>query len=83
MAHHKSAEKRIRTAEKNRISNRRNRSQLYTVTKAVRQAKSREEGDTALAAALPFLDKMAQKGIIHRNKAARQKSKLTKFVHSL
>jgi small subunit ribosomal protein S20 len=83
MAHHQSAIKRIRTSTKQRLVNRQYRSKLHTLVKAVRSAKKKKEGEEALAEALPYLDKMASKSIIHKNKAANQKSKLTKFVNQL
>ena len=83
MAHHKSAFKRIRTSRKKRLVNRQKRSKLHTLTNAVRTATSKEEGQAALALLVPYLDKMSAKNIIHKNKAANQKSKLTKFVSAL
>ena len=83
MAHHKSAFKRIRTSRKRRLVNRQRKSKLLTLTKSVRNAASKEEAQTALQRVLPYLDKIASKNIIHDNKAANQKSKLTKFVNSL
>ena len=83
MAHHKSAIKRIRTSSKRRLVNRQRRSKLVTLTKSVRNANSKEDAQTALQRLLPYLDKVSSQGIIHRNKAANQKSKLTKFVNSL
>jgi small subunit ribosomal protein S20 len=83
MAHHKSALKRIRTSGKRKLVNRQRKSKLLTLTKAVRNAASKEEAETALNLVLPYLDKIASKNVIHANKAANQKSKLTKFVKSL
>ena len=83
MAHHKSAKKRIRTSEKNRLVNRTNKSKLHTLTKAVREAENKEDAKKALDRVLPFLDKMAQSNTIHFNKAANQKSKLTRFVNKM
>ena len=83
MAHHKSAFKRIRISRKRRLVNRQRKSKLLTLTKAVRNATSKEEGQEALQKVLPYLDKIASKNILHKNKAANQKSKLTKFVNSL
>jgi len=81
MAHHKSAFKRIRTSRKRRLVNRQRKSQLLTLTKAVRNATSKEEAQTALQRVLPYLDKIASKNVIHANKAANQKSKLTKLEY--
>jgi len=83
MAHHKSAFKRIRTSRKRRLVNRQRKSKLLTLTKSVRNAASKEEAQEALQIVLPYLDKIATKNVIHPNKAANQKSKLTKFVNSL
>jgi len=83
MAHHKSAFKRIRTSSKRRLVNRQKRSKLHTLTTAVRNASSKEDGQTALARLVPYLDKLSASNIIHKNKAANQKSKLTKFVNAL
>ena len=83
MAHHQSALKRIRTSEKKRQVNRQNKSKLHTLTKAVRNAASKEEGEKALNRIVPFLDKMASGNVIHRKKAANQKSRLTKHVNKL
>jgi small subunit ribosomal protein S20 len=83
MAHHQSAVKRIRTSAKRRVVNRQYRSKLQTMIKIVRMSKKKKEGEEALSQALPYLDKMASKNIIHKNKASNQKSKLTKFVNQL
>ena len=83
MAHHQSAIKRIRTSEKSRIVNRQKRSKLQNLIKLVRTAKNKKDAEVALTKALPYLDKMASKNIIHKNKASNQKSKLTKFVNQL
>jgi small subunit ribosomal protein S20 len=63
--------------------NRQRKSKLHTLTKAVRNASSKDEAQTALEKVLPYLDKIASEKVIHPNKAANQKSKLTKFVNSL
>lgn len=83
MAHHKSALKRIKTSEVRRLRNRQYSKTLRTLTKSVRTAENKEEAEKALNKVLPLLDKYATKGIIHRNKAANQKSKLTLFVNNL
>ena len=83
MAHHQSAVKRIRTSEKKRIVNRQQKSKLNTLIKSVRTAKNKKEAEGALSEVFPYLDKMASVKIIHKNKAANQKSKLTKFVNQL
>ena len=46
-------------------------------------AKKKNEAEEALSQVLPYLDKMATKNIINKNKASNQKSKLTKFVNQM
>ncbi len=79
MANIKSAIKRIRVAEFKRLRNRPVRSSLKTfVGKARRLIDSGqiEDGTRAVVTAISALDKAASKGIIHRNNAARRKSRL-------
>ncbi len=83
MAHHKSAKKRIRQNEKRRLRNQATRSKINTLSKKVLKSKSKEEALGFLREAVAFIDKSAAKGVIHRNTAARRKSRLTKYVNSL
>jgi small subunit ribosomal protein S20 len=79
LANIKSAIKRIRVAEFKRLRNRPVRSSLKTfVGKARRLIDSGqiEDGTRAVVTAISALDKAASKGIIHRNNAARRKSRL-------
>ncbi|HJQ30623.1 MAG TPA: 30S ribosomal protein S20 [Pyrinomonadaceae bacterium] len=80
MPNHKSAEKRVRQNEKRREVNRGNRSRLRTGIKKLRAAF--ESGDagsaqTLLPETVSLIDKAVQKGVLHRNAAARYKSRLT------
>ena len=79
----KSAEKRARTNEKRRERNRRDRSRMRTAIKKVRQAESADSAREALIRAESLLDRMAGKGVIHDNTAARQKSRLHAHVKKL
>jgi small subunit ribosomal protein S20 len=83
MAQHKSAVKRIRSSARRRVLNRKYTSLMKTAIKRVRAATTKEKGQAALLQAVSVLDSLAAKGIIHRNKAANQKSKLTRFVNKL
>jgi len=83
MPHHKSAEKRVRTNELSRRRNMAATSRMKTAIKAVRGAKTRAAGEVALKATAAVLDRTASKGIIKRETASRQKSRLAKFVQSL
>ncbi len=82
MAHHKSAIKRIRTSEKARLRNKHYRSMMKTAIKKVRLAESKEVAAANLNQAISLLDRLAAKGIIHKNNAANKKSKLTRLVNN-
>ena len=84
MPNHKSAEKRMRQNEKRRVINRNNRGRLRTGIKRLRAAL--DSGDQAAVQALlpetvSLIDKAVQKGVLHRNAAARYKSRLTSRVN--
>ena len=83
MANHQSAFKRIRQAKKSTAKNRHYRSSLKTMTKKALETKTQQDAASVLKEASSLLDKMAQKGIIHRNKAANQKSRLAKRFNAL
>jgi len=83
MAHHKSAFKRIRTSEKARIYNRQHKSAMRKAIKSVVTAADKETAMNTLKQTSSILDKLVLKGIIHKNKASNQKSRLTKFVNKL
>ena len=84
MPNHKSAEKRVRQNEKRRAINRSNRSALRTSIKKLRAALSGSD-KSGLTELLPQtiskIDKAVQKGVLHRNAAARYKSRLTARVN--
>ncbi len=72
----KAAEKWVRQSEKRELRNRDVKTRLKTLFK-----KAKNSGDPATAAGVESqLDKAAQKGIIHPNKAARKKSRLVKAI---
>ncbi|MDI1243158.1 MAG: 30S ribosomal protein S20 [bacterium] len=86
MANHKSAEKRIRQNEKRKGINRANRSKLRTQIKKLRTsltAQDKAASGEILAPTVSLIDKAVNKGIIHKNTAARHKSRLTKHVNAL
>ena len=84
MPNHKSAEKRMRQNERRRVINRSNRSRLRTYVKKLRAALAEGNAET-IQALLPetisMIDKSVQKGVLHRNAAARFKSRLTTRVN--
>ncbi|NDV92193.1 30S ribosomal protein S20 [Alteromonas sp. 345S023] len=86
MANIKSAKKRAIQAEKRRQHNASRRSMTRTSIKKVVAAIAsgdKEGAQAALAAATPILDRMATKGLIHKNKAARHKSRLAAQIKAL
>ncbi|HEX9613952.1 MAG TPA: 30S ribosomal protein S20 [Bacteroidota bacterium] len=83
MPQHKSAIKRVRQNARRHARNKASLSRIRTLVKNVRNAKEKEKAAAALRTAVKFLDRMASKGLIHRNKAANQKSKLTKMVGAM
>lgn len=80
MPNHKSAEKRMRQTEKRRVINRNSRGRLRTGVKELRAALTGGDAER-VGALLPqtvsLIDKAVQKGVLHRNAAARYKSRLT------
>ncbi len=86
MANHKSAEKRIRQNAKRKEINRSNRSKLRTSIKKLRTAVAGSDKAASTELLFPtvsLIDKAVNKGIIHKNTAARYKSRLTKHVNNL
>ena len=86
MANHKSAVKRVRQNAKRNEINRSNRSKLRTQIKKLRIAVSntdKPQSTELLNPTVSLIDKAVNKGLIHRNTAARYKSRLTKHVANL
>ncbi len=86
MANSPQARKRARQNEKRRRHNASFRSMVRTSIKKVRaviDGKDYEAANAAYQAAVPVIDRMADKGIIHKNKAARHKSRLNAAVKAL
>lgn len=82
----RSAIKRVKTNEKRRQINASQKSSLRSSIKSVElalQANDAEQAQQALGVAIKKLDKGVSKGIVHKNAAARQKSRLTKSVNAL
>jgi len=76
----KSAKKQMRQAVARTARNRQQRSALRTAIKKLRSVIGTKEGKVAYLEAEKQLDRAGRKGIIHRNTAARQKSRLAKRV---
>ena len=86
MPNHKSAEKRVRQNEKRRLINRSNRSKVRTQIKKLRSAlgaKDKNLSTELLNPTISTIDKAVNKGLLHKNTAARYKSRLTGHVNEL
>ncbi len=86
MANSPQARKRARQAEKRRKHNHARRSMMRTYIKKV--VKAIESGDreaavAAYQAAVPVIDRLANKGLIHKNKAARHKRRLNAHIKAM
>lgn len=86
MANSLSARKRARQSEKHRLRNAGQRSRVRSTIKKVLAAiesGDKSAAESAYKAAVPALDRSVSKGLMHRNKAARYKSRLNKHVRSM
>ncbi len=83
MAHTASAKKRIRQNAKRRAHNRYYRVMARRAIKAVRQSTTYEEAVEKFRFATKILDRIADRGIVHKNYAANKKSKLAKYINKL
>ncbi len=86
MANIQSAKKRARQAQVRNMRNTSQRSMLRSsirkVLKAI-EAKDKAGAEAAYKAAEPVLDRYASRGLIHKNKAARHKSRLTAHIKAI
>ena len=86
MPNHKSSEKRVRQSERRKQINRSNRTRVRTAIKKLRVALSSGNGQelkTLLPATISTIDRAVQKGVMHKNAAARYKSRLTTGANEL
>ncbi len=86
MANIKSAKKRARQSEQNRRRNASARSMVRTAIKNVVKAidaNDKTRAEAAYKVAEPVMDRYASRGLIHKNKAARHKSRLSAHIAAL
>ena len=74
--------KRVRQSQRNSLRNRHYKSMMKTSIKKVLEA-DKKAAPTLLNQAISIIDRVCGKGIIHKNRASHQKSKLTKYINSL
>jgi len=86
LANHKSAIKRAKQSEQNRIRNRSRRTRMKHAIRSFEEAlvsQNPEQVMSRLKEAVSVIDKTASKGVIHRNLASRKISRLTQKVNAL
>jgi small subunit ribosomal protein S20 len=83
MANHKSALKNIRSDETKRLRNRLQHKTMRNALRDFQEIKTKKAATKALPTLISMIDKLAKRNIIHANKAANLKSRVTKHVASL
>ena len=86
MANTPQARKRVRQAEKARTRNAAQKSNFRSSIKKVLKSladKNKEQSNINFKEAMSIMDKLVVKGLIHKNKAARHKSRLNKHIQKL
>ena len=83
MANHKATKKDVRQATKRRDSNRYYGKTTRNAIRDFKEVKGQKEASEKFPDVASQIDKLAKRGIIHKNKAANLKSKLAKRVNSL
>ena len=83
MANHKSALKRVRSNEAKRVRNKYQLTTTRTFIKKLRAATDKAEAQEIFKTVTSMIDKLAKRGIVHKNKAANNKAKLAAHVASM
>ncbi|MBT8314605.1 MAG: 30S ribosomal protein S20 [Maribacter sp.] len=83
MANHKSALKRIRRNDAVRLRNRYQHKTTRNAIKKLRAEEKKKDAEKMLPEVVSMIDRLAKRNIIHANKAANLKSKLTKHIAAL
>ena len=83
MANHKSAIKRIRQTKTRNVKNRLQHKTARNAIKSLKETSNKKDADKLFADVTSMLDKLSKNKVIHKNKSANLKSKLSKHVNSL
>lgn len=83
MPRHASAVKRARQNVRRAMRNKAAITRMKSLIRKVRASKAKDDATKVLRTVVKYLDEIAAKGLIHKNKAANQKSKLTKLVNAM
>ena len=83
MANHKSSLKRIKSSETRRVRNKYYAKTMRNAVRKFRALDNKVEAAEQLPRMISMIDRLAQKTVIHKNKAGNLKSKLTRFVNKM
>lgn len=83
MPQHASAIKRVRQGAARRLRNREHRSRMRTMVKKIMQTDDVSAAQSLYPATQAYLDRLATKGIIHRNKSARYKVQILRHMNKI
>ncbi|MBQ4305665.1 MAG: 30S ribosomal protein S20 [Bacteroidales bacterium] len=83
MANTASAEKCVRQSERHRLHNRYYAKTTRNAIRAIRNTTDKKEAETSAPKVFSMIDKLAKKGIIHKNKAANLKSGIALYINKL
>ena len=83
MANHASADKRYRQSERRRLHNKYYAKTTRHAIRAIRSTTDRATAETCAPKVYAMIDKLAKKGIIHKNKASNLKSGITLYINKL
>ncbi|MBQ6070312.1 MAG: 30S ribosomal protein S20 [Bacteroidales bacterium] len=83
MANHKSSIKRIRANESKRLANRYYSKTMRNALRDIRAIEDKNEASQKLSAMTSMIDRLAKRGMIHKNKAANLKSGLMKKINAM
>ncbi len=83
MANHQSALKRIRQSETRKLRNRYYGKTMRNAVRKFRTLTDKKEAQDSLPKLYEMIDKLAKKGVIHKNKAGNLKSGITKYANGL
>ena len=83
MANHKSSLKRLRANERKRLANRYYSKTMRNALRDIRAIEDKNEASQKLSAMTSMIDKLAKRGMIHKNKAANLKSGLMKKINAM
>ena len=75
--------KRVRQSRKGNSYNNHYKSMMKTSIKKVLDSTTKEDANSLKDEAFKIIDRVASKGVIHKNKAANQKSRISKYVNTL